>query len=348
MRRPALRFTSALRVLLGLIFTSTHTVPAVAQSAASGGDSLSPPGRLVDIGGYRLHLYCTGTASPGQPTVVLSAGSGDFAVDWGLVQSSIAESTRVCSYDRGGVGWSDPGPEPRTLRQEATELRLLLRNAGEMPPYVVVGHSVGALVVRIFQEMWPESVVGMVLVDPTHEDGRLGYRGGLVRFRTLATGRPIPPVHSLDQSPPARATGQDLTTCRQEASTSIIEAPFDKLPPLEQRYHLWAVRHPACLVGQEDYLPDEMAALHARREKTPQPLDGVALIVVAAVPGGSPPGVTLDNWRQEKAAHMSDLGRLSTRGRVVTDTLSGHHIQLDHPAVVIRAIRDVIAESMRR
>ena len=344
-RSPA---RAALRVLVSLILTTTPTTSAVAQSAATEvSDSLSPPGSLIDIGGYRLHLHCTGTTSPGHPTVVLSAGDGDFAVDWGLVQPAVAESTRVCSYDRAGAGWSVPGPEPRTLRQEAAELRQLLANAGEKPPYVVVGHSVGALVVRIFQEAWPDSVVGIVLVDPTHEDGRLGYRGKLVRLRTLATGRPIPPVHTLNQSPPIRATGQALSACRQSASAATIQAPFDKLPALDQQYHLWILRHPACLAEQEDYLPDELAALYARRQTTPQPLGAVPLVVVAAVPGGSPPGVSLDDWRREKADHMSDLAHLSSRGRVVTDTLSGHHVQLDDPQVVIRAIREVVAVALR-
>jgi pimeloyl-ACP methyl ester carboxylesterase len=231
-----------LPTLVGLILVLTPTESPVAQSAAGGGaDSLAPPGRLVEVGGYRLHLYCTGARSSRQPTVVLSPGAGDFAVDWGLVQPAIAESTRVCSYDRAGTGWSDPGPEPRTLRQEAAELRLLLRNAGERSPYVLVGHSVGALVVRAFQEAWPDSVAGMVLVDPTHEDARLGYQGRLVRLRTMATGRAIPPVRTLDQGPPVRATGQELDACRQAASASTIEAPFDRLPALAQSYRLWAL-----------------------------------------------------------------------------------------------------------
>lgn len=99
-----------------------------------------------------------------------------------------------------------------------------------------------------------------------------------------------------------------------------------------------------CLAGQEDYLPDEMAALYARRREMPQPLGETLLIVVAAVPRGAPPGGSLDAWRREMADQMTDLAGLSSRGRVVR-VQSGHHIQLDDPAVVIRALRDVIREA---
>ncbi|MDH4044828.1 MAG: alpha/beta hydrolase [Gemmatimonadota bacterium] len=341
--------SGALPAVIALALSIPLAAHAVAQSPATADrPDLPPLGRLVDVGGYRLHTYCTGTRSPGRPTVVLSAGDGDFAVDWGLVQPAVAESARVCSYDRAGTGWSDPGPEPRTLHQEAAELDLLLANAGEQPAYVLVGHSVGALVVRVFQEQRPHNVVGMVLVDPTHEDARLGYRGSLVQMRTLATGRPVPPVRSLAESPPSQATGPALEACRAAAAASAVEVPFDKLPARDQEYHLWALRHPACLANQQDYLPDELAAIYARRRETPQPLGGTPLIVIAAVPGSAPPGVSLDEWRREKADHMSDLARLSSRGRVVTDAPSGHHLQLDDPLVVIRAIRDVIREVQQR
>lgn len=109
----------------------------------------APPGRLVDVGGWRLHLNCTGKASTSQPTVVLEAGIGDFSVEWGLVQPGVANFARVCAYDRAGDGWSDLGPHPRTLRQIVYELHTLLDKAGERPPYVLVGHSYGAWLVRL-------------------------------------------------------------------------------------------------------------------------------------------------------------------------------------------------------
>src|SRR6266487_2906357 len=80
------------------------------------------PGRLIDVGGWRLHLNCTGRASQSQPTVILESGIGDFSVEWSLVQPGVASLTRVCSYDRAGDGWSDVGPHPRTMRQIVYEL----------------------------------------------------------------------------------------------------------------------------------------------------------------------------------------------------------------------------------
>jgi len=125
------------------------------------------PGRLVGIGGYGLHLNCSGT---GSPTVVLESGIGDVAVEWALVQPGIAKLSRVCSYDRAGYGGSDSGPFPRTSRQIADELHALLHNAGEPAPYVLVGHSFGGYNVRVFAGEYPEDVAGLILVDSPQED----------------------------------------------------------------------------------------------------------------------------------------------------------------------------------
>ncbi len=125
-----------------------------------------PPGQLVDIGGHRLHLHCVGQ---GSPTVVLDAGLGAFSLDWGAVQPQIATSTRVCAYDRAGLGWSEPGPRPRSPQQFADELHTLLTNAGVEGPYVIVAHSISGKTARLFASQHPKDVAGMVLVDARHE-----------------------------------------------------------------------------------------------------------------------------------------------------------------------------------
>src|SRR6185369_10411833 len=91
---------------------------------------LPPPGKLIDVGGWRLHLNCTGEARVSQPTVILEAGMGDFSVEWSLVQPGVGRFARVCSYDRAGDGWSDIGPNPRTFRQIVYELHTLLEHGG--------------------------------------------------------------------------------------------------------------------------------------------------------------------------------------------------------------------------
>src|SRR5580765_7019136 len=127
--------------LIGPIF-------AVAQA---GPPPVPAPGRMIDIGGWRLHLYCVGEARPSQPTVILEAGIGDFSVEWSLVQPKVAAFARVCSYDRADEGWSDYGPHPRTMHQIVYELHTLLDKAGVPPPYVLVGHSYGGWLVRLYR-----------------------------------------------------------------------------------------------------------------------------------------------------------------------------------------------------
>jgi alpha/beta hydrolase family protein len=130
-----------------------------------------PPGRLVDLGGHHLHINCTGN---GQRTVVIENGLGDFSFDWVLVQAKVSTSTRVCTYDRAGYAWSDPGPKPRTFAQINLELRDVLSKIGERGPFVLVGHSYGGPVVRNFAVTYSRDVVAMVLVDAAFEGDESG------------------------------------------------------------------------------------------------------------------------------------------------------------------------------
>jgi pimeloyl-ACP methyl ester carboxylesterase len=121
-----------------------------------------PPGQLVDVGGYRLHINCTGS---GSPTVVIESGWGDSSAAWGWVQPEVARTTRVCTYDRAGMGWSESSPQPRTAREFAKELHTLLEKANEPGPYVLVGHSLGGYTVLVYAHDYPDEVSGLVLVD---------------------------------------------------------------------------------------------------------------------------------------------------------------------------------------
>src|SRR4051812_26628883 len=145
-------------VVLGLLGAAYESVSEAADARA-----YPPPGQMVDVGGYRLHINCVGA---GSPTVVIEAGQGDSSVSWSSwVQPRVATTTRVCTYDRAGMGYSDPGPLPRTAERFAQELHTLLLRADEPGPYVLVGHSLGGLTVRIFAHEYPADVLGVVLVD---------------------------------------------------------------------------------------------------------------------------------------------------------------------------------------
>jgi pimeloyl-ACP methyl ester carboxylesterase len=126
-----------------------------------------PPGRLVDVGGYRLHVLCIGE---GSPTVLLDAWAGGWSAEWEPVQPALARSTRVCAWDRAGSGWSDLGTHGHTPQAYADEMEALLRAAEIEGPYVLVAASYAGRVARLFTGQHPSDVVGLVMVDAVHED----------------------------------------------------------------------------------------------------------------------------------------------------------------------------------
>ncbi len=136
----------------------------------SSSDYSSAPGKLYDIGGYSLQLQTLGS---GSPTVVFEAGSGDFSLTWALVAPIVAHTNRVCVYDRAGLGWSDPSPYPRLATIEVAELHALLAKAQIPPPYIMVGHSMGGVLARLFTHTYSIEVVGLVLVDPGMKNRKL-------------------------------------------------------------------------------------------------------------------------------------------------------------------------------
>ncbi|SHN88690.1 alpha/beta hydrolase fold [Geodermatophilus obscurus] len=153
-----------------------YPVVAVMATAAVGGAietvglasdqrSYAMPGQLYDVGGHRLHLNCTGS---GGPTVVLMSGQGGFSASWARIAPAVADTTRVCAYDRAGQGWSEDAPEAQDGVAAATDLHTLLDRAGEQGPYVLVGHSIGGDHAMVYADRYPEQVAGMVLLDATN------------------------------------------------------------------------------------------------------------------------------------------------------------------------------------
>jgi pimeloyl-ACP methyl ester carboxylesterase len=154
------------RILLPVLFATLSAQCIAAQSTGGG----APPqsGARVDVGGRRLYINCSGAG--GGPTVILEAGFGNYSSTWNRVQPEVTKFARVCSYDRAGLGGSDPAPTPRTVVAFTEDLHALLSNAKVPGPYVLVGHSLGGILARLYASYYPAEVAGMVLVDSTHED----------------------------------------------------------------------------------------------------------------------------------------------------------------------------------
>ena len=327
-------------------------LPFLAAAQQKGGQpGYAPPGKLVDIGGYSLHLNCTGKKGP---TVVLIAGGGDFSFDWNLVQPGVSSFARVCSYDRAGLAWSDPGPTPRTMLQDAYELHALLRAAGIKAPYVLAGHSIGGLIARVYAGQYPREVGAMVLVDPTHEDTTLMYQGKLVRVREAAKGLTIPPPQRMQSSPPKPPTKEDLK--QWEFNQKLfgppkIEPPFDKLPAPTQAMRLWFLAQGPRAAAGTDLWAEELQAMYTARARTPYQLGEIPLVILLAKPeyGDPPSGVSPEEWRRindEKRRQKVELTNLSRNSKVIVAEKSGHHIQLDEPEVVMNAVR-LVVEALR-
>jgi pimeloyl-ACP methyl ester carboxylesterase len=311
-----------------------------------------PPGRLVDVGGWRLHLNCTGASKASGPTVVLESGSGDFSFDWSLVQPRVARFVRVCSYDRAGNAWSDPGPRPRTMKQIAYELHTALKKAGVKAPYVLAGQSIGGLLARTFAGLYPKEVVGMVLVDSTHEDTQLFINGKLQRMRGLSQGRVIPAIQTgisaADKTIPAEEK-QQLEDFLKQIGPPKIEPPYDQLPADIRRVRLWALAQLQHYAADNDpFWAEEFAEMYAARQVRGYPLGDLPLVVLTRGKSEYPDtedGARLDDERKRQ---QKDLLSLSSNSRQVVAQKSGHHIQLDDPELVTTAIGDVVNASRRR
>ena len=336
--------------LLCLIVLSLAT-PGAAQQAGSS-RSFRPPGRLVDVGGWRLHLNCTGRNKGKTATVVFESGAGDFSFDWSLVQPGVARFTRVCSYDRAGNAWSDLGPRPRTMRQIAYELHAALAQAGVKGPYVLVGQSIGGLLLRTFAEQYPTAVAGMVLVDSTHEDTQLNLNGKIRRMRELSQGRTIPPIQTRiapgDKALSAEQR-QRIESFLKQIGPPKIEAPFDQLPPDVQQLRLWALAQPQHYEADNDpYWGEEFAEMYAARQAHGFPLGDIPLIVLTRGKSEYPDGDEGRNLNEERKRMQADLLKLSRNSKQIIAANSGHHIQLDDPPLVLDAIRQVVAAARQR
>jgi pimeloyl-ACP methyl ester carboxylesterase len=298
----------------------------------------NPSGKMVDLGGHRLHVNCSGH---GGPAIIVENGQGDFSFDWVLVQQRVERFTRICTYDRAGYAWSDPGPLPRTFAQINLELHDALKKLGENGPYVLVGHSYGGPVIRNFAATYPRDVAGLVLVDAAFE----GMRAGIGNKQTAQLGkggrdREIPPPHE-------EMTGSDQAAFRSaDASDSSepIDPVYKNLPLHEQRLQLWAQNLSALKKTEENQREwSEVYFARFLAKTQTHSLGSVPTIVLTRAEGGydSDLDVSATQMEQERKDGQAMLARLSTDSKQ-TILPCGHNMELEDPAAVTEAVQEMV------
>ncbi|MFN8374559.1 MAG: alpha/beta hydrolase [Anaerolineae bacterium] len=315
--------------------------------------SYPPPGQMIDVGGYSLHIYCVGE---GSPTVIMDSGLGGASLDWALVQPDVAQTTRVCTFDRAGMGWSDVGPNPRDAQQIVGELHTLLTNAQIAPPYVMVGHSNGGLRIQLYAALYPDEVAGLVLVDPTDAhtiDEQLAFLSPEARAEVdELMGQN---GNQVAQDPAATFETINLFVpfgvVRLLADTLLNETtPYPYLPPdVQPQYQAVMLRTP--------YLGAYIAELRGIDASIQQVRDTVTtfgdipcVILLSTLPAtfaSRPPadpdfGRVFELMMPTRIGAMEATAALSSNGQVVMAENSGHYIQIDRPDLVIGTIRDMV------
>lgn len=272
------------------------------------------PGALFDVGGYRMHIVCEGQ---GSPAVILDAGLGDDWLSWSEVQPEVARLTRVCAYDRAGMGFSDPSPHPRTSKVIAEELHTLLDRAGIAPPYILVGHSWGGLNVRMYASLYRNDVAGMLLVDSSHPDQmhRLPRQVIEAQNREDVLLKLVPYLLPLGIMRYSGACGDDEMARAAECTARRFREVQADMTSFEQS---------GSQVDAAGSLGD------------------LPLIVLSHDPKLATPGIPASVAAQTNriwSELQEELRQLSSRGTRQVVTGATHYIQRDRPEVVIDSIR---------
>ena len=298
-----------------------------------------PPGRLIDVGTHRLHLYEQGS---GSPAVILEAGIAGTSLGWALVQPEIAKFARVCSYDRAGLGWSDATAAAPSVSDAISDLRTLLSRANVQPPYVLVGHSFGGLLVRAYAQRRPEEVAGLVLVDPVsiaywsncsaREKERLAVgarfsrRGALLaRFGVvrLALSALLNGGHLLPKLIARSSAGKGRGTVERLAG-EVRKLPREVWPAIASH---WS--NPKCFRAMATAL--ESLPTNAQEALGTTIPAQIPVIVLSAADSTELELEERERWVRE-----------SQHGRHVRVEKSGHWIQLEEPEVVVDAVRQLV------
>ncbi len=295
-----------------------------------------PIGKLVDIGSHKIHILSSGT---GSPPVVLEAGGMGWSLDWNLVQTDVARFTSVCSYDRAGFGWSEPGPTPRTCEQIVKELHELLENADIEKPIILVGASFGGHVVRLYAHTYPQDVAGMILLDARHEE--LDTKMPPAWKKMEAAGK------SLNQGMLFAAKAGFLKTMGKMMGEKAYPPIYKKLSPELQTIYLETGFQPKYFQGNLDEL-----AVISESDQQLRKTGSLGTIPLIVVRHGKPEMFANMPAEQSQIAEnawqdlQTDFMKLSSNFQMVIAEESGHNIQVDQPALVVELIKHMV-ESVR-
>ena len=341
--RPGIIGPLAAAVLFGVFLIAAP--PGLSQTVAltppNPAGSYPAPGQLIDVGGYRIHLDCTGK---GNPTVVMASGLGDYSFDWSLVQPLVARSSRVCTYDRAGYAWSEPDPKPRSLQRAVDELHTVLHNARIGGPYILVGHSWGGLIVRVFASVYAEETAGMVLVDSSHEDRLEVVNGKRIRARLLTHAELHDLFEAERKADQLRAISAKSPKPEIAPKTFVpkVQPPYDKLPPEIQELRIWA-RSKGRVADVSDY-QEPLLLVHATRTDRRFPFGEMPLIVLSRGINdfSDDQGVSAAEFFADHRKRQAHLATLSRNTKQIIARKSGHHIPLDQPELVVAAVDQIL------
>jgi pimeloyl-ACP methyl ester carboxylesterase len=325
------------------------------QGAAGAGEpagvdysAYTQPQRMIEVApGRRLNLVCMGRARAGVPTVVFEIGVGDPAGDWARVQPEVAKSTRACSYDRAGVGFSDPGTGDGSSAGAVADLRQLLVAADIPPPYLLVGQSSGGMSVRLFYYLHPDEVAGLVLVEPSHEEQDEGFRMVSARELNRADWVALREPGRLDRLRCIDAAHRGVDPASEAFKDCVVDAPAtlpDAIKPSWVRMQYGEKFQRA--QGAEELAVFDQSVAQLREHR--RAFGDLPVIVLTRSPETRPlrdwetPHLREVRYRVWANLHQG-LADSSSRGehRVVPD--SDHMMMLTQPGAVITAVADVLA-----
>jgi len=296
-----------------------------------------PPGTFIDIDGQRLHTVCAGG---GRPTVLFESGIAASSLSWARVLPAVAGFTRACVYDRAGLGWSESARTPRTVARLVAELHGVLTSSSTGGSAVLVGHSFGAFLVCVYAREHPDGIAGLVLLDPpsewremTRRQARLLWGGiqlsriggllarvGVVRacLALVARGAPGIPRNVV------RIFGATTARTVERLVGEVRKLPAEVHPIVQA---LWC--QPKCFRAMAEHLAAlEEATIAASRVAS---LPDVPLVIVSS-----------NDQSPDTMSRHRALARLSSKGRHLIATGSGHWIQFDEPGLVVAVVRDIV------